>query len=71
MKRARLQNLLHDLRQHWTAGSGPVYLFRYDGKWIATHVATGQELTAASAEEIRVTVADDYAEREANERPRL
>jgi hypothetical protein len=63
MDPARLRNLLRDLREHWTAGSGPVYLFRYDGQWVATHVGTGQELTAASPEELRVTVADHYAER--------
>jgi hypothetical protein len=60
---ARLHNLLHDLREHWTAASGPVYLFRYDGRWVATHVRTGQELTAASAEELRIAVAGDYAQR--------
>jgi hypothetical protein len=59
----RLDNLLNDLRAHWTAASGPVYLFRYDGQWVATYVGTGQELTASSAEELRITVADDYAER--------
>jgi hypothetical protein len=59
----RLQNILNDLRAHWTAASGPVYLFRYDGQWVATHVPTGQELSAASAEELRITVASDYAER--------
>jgi hypothetical protein len=57
------QNLLHDLREHWTARGGPVYLFRYDGRWVATHATTGQELTAASAAELRITVADDYAKR--------
>jgi hypothetical protein len=71
MNSARLHNALCDLREHWTAGSGPVYLFRYDGEWVAQHVRTGRELTAASAEELRVTVADDFAQREANERPRL
>jgi hypothetical protein len=60
---AHLRNLLHDLTEHWTAASRPVYLFRYDGQWAATHVRTGQELTAASAEELRITVASDYAER--------
>jgi hypothetical protein len=59
----RLNNILNDLRAHWTAASGPVYLFRYDGQWAATHVRTGQELTAASAEELRITVAGGYAER--------
>jgi hypothetical protein len=59
----RLHNILNDLRAHWTAASGPVYLFRYDGQWVATHVRTGRELSAASAEELRITVASDYAER--------
>lgn len=63
MNPARLHNLLRELREHWTAASGPVYLFRYDGQWVATHVGTGHELTAASAGELRITVADDYAER--------
>jgi hypothetical protein len=71
MNTARLHNALRDLREHWTAGSGPVYQFRYEGQWVAKHVRTGQELTAASAEELRVTVADDYAQREADEHPRL
>lgn len=54
---------LHELRQHWTAGSGPVYLFRYEGsQWIAARVSDGTELTAGTAEELRVAVADDYAE---------
>jgi hypothetical protein len=63
--------VLRDLREHWTAGNGPVYLFRYDGRWVATHVGTGQELTAASAEELGIAVADDYARRETYARPRL
>jgi hypothetical protein len=63
LDRGRLHNILNDLRAHWTAASGPVYLFRYDGQWVATHVRTGQELSAASAEELRITVASDYAER--------
>jgi hypothetical protein len=46
-----------------TERSGPVCLFRCDGQWAATHVSTGRELTAACAAELRVTVADDYAER--------
>jgi hypothetical protein len=53
----RLDNILNDLRAHWTAASGPVYLFRYDGQWVATYVGTGQELTAASAEELRRSLA--------------
>jgi hypothetical protein len=69
MNTARLHSALRDLDEHWTAGSGPVYLFRYEGQWVAKHVRTGQELTAASAEELRVTVADDYAQREADEHP--
>jgi hypothetical protein len=46
-----------------TERSGPVYLFRCDGQWVATHVSTGRELTAACAAGPRVTVANDYAER--------
>jgi hypothetical protein len=71
MNRPHPPNVLRDLRNHWTAGNGPIYLFRYEGRWIATHVGTGQELAAESAEELRVAVADDYVKRETNGRPGL
>jgi hypothetical protein len=54
---------LHELRQHWTSDEGhAAYRFRLgDGKWIATRTDDSRELSAVSAFELRVAVANDYA----------
>jgi hypothetical protein len=55
---------LRELREHWTSDDGhAAYRFRVeDGKWIAARTDDGRELVAASSFELRVTVANDYAE---------
>jgi hypothetical protein len=54
---------LQDLRRHWDMDGRAVYLFRWDGQFIAIRADGSREMRAGTPGELRVMVADDYAGR--------